>query len=375
VISRIYIDNYKCFTNFEYRPGALQLLLGPNGTGKTAVFEVLEALRDFILDGAASMSAFPRRTLTAWDRRPEQAFELDLKGKGGEYSYRLVIEHGRPARRNRIIYEHLTFDKRVLYQFKDGEAHLFRGDGTAEPVDEFDASRSAISTIPDPSDNALLSWFRWRLSRVFVFYPDPVRMTSYSKQEQPHPDRGLHHLASWIRHLRLESPEISQRLVESLRQNVLDNLIAYRFPHQGDGTRLLKFAFGSPTSDNDRESDPFKLELGHLSTGQRALVALYTMLHAAVGPDMTLCIDEPDNYVALREIQPWLIELTDKVRDTGGQCLLISHHPELINDLAADCGMRFFRESGGPVRIQPFEWTEDGAIRPAEVVARGWENP
>src|SRR5262245_59587404 len=80
------------------------------------------------------------------------------------------------------------------------------------------------------------------------------------------------------------------------------------------------------------------------------------------------------NYIALREIQPWLIALTDKVKDTGAQCLLISHHPELIDYLAADCGLRFFRENGGPVRVQPFEWTADDAIRPAEVVARGWED-
>ena len=58
MISRIYIDNYKCFTNFEYRPGALQLLLGANGTGKTGVFEVLKALRGFIVDGTTSLRPF-----------------------------------------------------------------------------------------------------------------------------------------------------------------------------------------------------------------------------------------------------------------------------------------------------------------------------
>ena len=220
-----------------------------------------------------------------------------------------------------------------------------------------------------------MSWFRWRLNRVFVFYPDPFRMTSQSDKEQSHPDRWLHHLASWIRHLHLESPEVSQRLAESLRQDVLDGFVGFRFADRGDGARLLKFEFNSPASDNARKSKSFSLGLGHFSTGQRALVALYTMLHAAVGEDLTLCIDEPDNYVALREIQPWLVQLTDKVKDTGGQCLLISHHPELINYLAPDSGTRFFREGGGQLRVQPFEWSEEDALRPAEVVARGWEGP
>ncbi len=375
MISRIYIDNYKCFTNFEYQPGDLQLLLGLNGTGKTTVFDIIDVLIKFVVDGTPSLSAFPHGTLTAWDQRSEQTFELGLKGKGGEYSYRLTVEHDRPARKNRIKSEELRFDGRPLYRFDGRDAHLFRDDGSAGPVFPFEWSRSAISTIPERNDNTLLSWFRWRLQRVFVFSPEPLQVFSRSEEEQTHPDRWLNELASWIRHLHLESPEISQRLAESLRQGVLDNLVGFRFLDKGEGVRLLEFESGSPASDSDRRSKSYFLGLGHLSTGQRALVALYTMLHAAVGEDLTLCIDEPDNYVALREIQPWLVQLTDKVKDTGGQCMLISHHPELINYLAPDSGMRFFREGGGPVRVQPFEWSEEDALQPAEVVARGWENP
>jgi hypothetical protein len=375
VISRIYIDNFKCFTNFEYRPGTLHLLLGANGTGKSAIFDILDALRTFIVDGTTSSSTFPPGTLTAWDRRSEQTFELALKGQGGEYVYRLIIEHDRTARRNRIGYEDLCFDGRAVYRFQGGESHLFRDGGTAGPVFPFESSRSAIPTLPEREDLAHLSWFRSRLAHIFVLSPDPLRMTSQSEAERSHPDRWLLQLASWIRHLHLESPEVSAGLAESLRRDVLDNLVGYRLLDRGEGMRTLKFEFGSPVSDLASGSKSYWLGLDQLSAGQRALIALYTMLHAAVGEDLTLCIDEPDNYVALREIHPWLVQLTDKVKDTGGQCLLISHHPELIDYLAADSGVRFFREGGGPVRVQPFEWSEDDALRPAEVVARGWENP
>ena len=127
----------------------MQLLLGPNGTGKTAIFDILDALREFITSmGRASLSAFPPRTLTAWDQRSEQTFELAMKGRGGEYVYRLIIEQDRAARRNRIGYEDLRFDGRALYQFQNGEAHLFRNDGTAGPVFPFDWSR-----VGDPDDS------------------------------------------------------------------------------------------------------------------------------------------------------------------------------------------------------------------------------
>jgi predicted ATPase len=374
MITKIYIDNYKCFVNFEYQPGLLQLLLGPNGTGKSAIFNLLHRLRKFIVAGEKTAGVFPPRTVTAWDQRSEQTFELGLKGQERAYRYRLVIEHDRAARSNRIKTEELWFDQRKLYQFDGRDAHLFRDDGTAGPVFPFDWSRSAIPTIPERRDNTLLTWFRERLKRIYIVSPDPVRMTSRSEEEQPYPDRWLHQLASWIRHLQLELPEAPRQLNEALRQGVIAGCTGFKFLRQGAREYEMKFSFGSPDSEPSRSSTTYSLSLDELSTGQRTLVALYTMLHAAAGADMTLCIDEPDNYIALREIQPWLIELTDKVKDTGGQCLLISHHPELIDYLAADCGTRFFRENGGPVRIKPFEWTADDAIGPAELVARGWED-
>lgn len=253
MITRIYIDNYKCFTNFEYQPGPWQLLLGANGTGKTAVFDVLDRLRKSILVGKKTAENFPPRTVTAWDRRTEQTFELGLKGQGGEYDYRLVIEHDPAARRNRIKTEELRFDRRTVFQFDGKEAHLDRDDGSAGPVFPFDWSRSAIPTIPKREDNTLLSWFRKRLDRVLFFAPDPLRMASQSEKELARPDRWLHRLTSWIRHLQLEFPEASQRLNESLRQDVLDGFAGYKFSPQGEGAYVLKFAFGCPESDAGRK--------------------------------------------------------------------------------------------------------------------------
>ena len=128
---------------------------------------------------------------------------------------------------------------------------------------------------------------------------------------------------------------------------------------------MFEFRFSS--------TEPFSLSLERLSAGQRNLVALFTILYAAIGRDTTVCIDEPDNYVALREIQPWLTLLRDRVEDENGQCLLISHHPELINYLAAKNGVLLYRDESGPARTKPFEWKGDDVILPAELVARGME--
>jgi ATPase subunit of ABC transporter with duplicated ATPase domains len=88
----------------------------------------------------------------------------------------------------------------------------------------------------------------------------------------------------------------------------------------------------------------------------------------------TVVLDEPDNFVSLREIQPWLNAVSDAVEEGNGQILLISHHPELINQWAPNSGVRFVRDGIGPVRVEEFRGEPESALSPAELVARGWEN-
>jgi hypothetical protein len=60
--------------------------------------------------------------------------------------------------------------------------------------------------------------------------------------------------------------------------------------------------------------------------------------------------------------------------DAGeGQALLISHHPEIINQWAVDCGIRFYRDNVGPVRTQAFLPDGQHTLSPAELIARGME--
>jgi predicted ATPase len=288
-------------------------------------------------------------------------------------SSRLVIEHEPKIAKNRIANEDLRFEQRMLYQFDGKDAHLFGDDGSAGPVFPLDWSRSGISTIPERHDNTLLTGFRRRIERIFIFSPDPLRMTAQSDAELAHPDRSLHQLASWLRHLRQESFDTVTRIQASLKEGVIEGLIGFDHKQAGDTSRVFKFDFQYEGDDQRAVSPKFSLNFDQLSDGQRNLVALFTVLHSAVAADTTLCLDEPDNYVALREIQPWLIELIDRTRETAGQCFLISHHPELINYLASSHGVRFFRDDAGPVRVKPFETTEDAGLLPAEIVVRGWE--
>ena len=89
-----------------------------------------------------------------------------------------------------------------------------------------------------------------------------------------------------------------------------------------------------------------------------------------------MCIDEPENFLALPEIQPWLLKMADKAEEKACQVFLISHHPELINYLAASKGYWFEGVSGRTIRVHAIH--ADDETRPglpiSELIARGWLN-
>ncbi len=371
MITRVYVDNYKCMVNFEHSPASLQLVFGENGSGKSTVFEILGHLRDLVVRGAPVEQVLPRNTLTAWQSRREQAFELDIKGNGGGYTYSLRVEHHEWQGKNRIVREELRFDGMPLYRFDGQDAHLYRDDASAGPVFPQDWSRSGVALVPERHDNQRLCWFRQRMAAIYVLAIDPLRMDDATSAEQQTPDAGVRNFASWYRHLTQDSPERMGSLFESLRE-VIDGFTWVKLTQEGEAGRVLRVGFECSDVGQGEEGE-YDLKLSQLSDGHRSLIALFTILHCAVRPDVTICIDEPDNFVALRELQPWVTELSDRVEEERAQCLLISHHPELIDLLAVRHGARFVRSAGGPVRIKPVEWSQGDGLRLSEIVARGWE--
>jgi predicted ATPase len=358
MLQQLYIDNYKSCVNFLFEPKSLTLLLGDNGSGKTSVFEVLEKLGDIVNQGVSTTDAFPTSTLTIWDQRSVQTFELGLEAPGGNYRYRIEIEHERISSKSRLKHESLMLDEVLLYEFDGNDAHLFHDDGSVGAVFPFDGSRSAISTIPERRDNQGLTKFHKHMGWIFVLSPDPLRMSATSDDEVVFPNRRMSNIGSWLRHVALENGNAMRQLERFLADDVLPGFVQIKQEKLSERSRVMKFEFqalGQPAGEGNA-TNRYLLTFEQLSDGQRNLVALYAIACALIHDVATVCLDEPDNYVALREIQPWLIVVKDKVADAHGQCLIISHHPELLNYLAAHHGTVVYRDGFGPTRVKPFEW-------------------
>ena len=356
MITRLYVDNYKSLVNFEIKLAELTLLLGPNGVGKTSVLDVMFALRQ-LLSGIAKVTdpdVFPTSRLTRWQKRDVQVFELDVALDRLELRYRLEVEHDRMTRRARIA-ERLEEEGRPLFAFRNGEVQLYRDNHSTGPTFGADWTESALARVPPRNDNTKLTRFLDHVRKIIVCGLYPASFVTESSTEDAVLERDAHNFAGWYRHLLLERQDLVHDFTTALKE-VLVGFCGIRLEKVGLDTRALMVVF-------EESGERYELRLDEISDGQRALIALYSLVRLAAGQGYTVFLDEPDNYIALPEIQPWLIELADVCGGEVPQAILCSHHPELIDYLGADRGVLLERESSGvtkagdlePIRKTP-EW-------------------
>jgi predicted ATPase len=368
MLKRLYVDNYRCLVNFMLELQELTLLVGPNGSGKSSVLDVLFALRQ-LLSGAGKVTdpgLFPARSLTRWQDRNLQIFEVVVSLAGEpDATYRLEVEHDKESRSTRIILESLKVDSKPLFEFRRGEVQLYRDDHSLGSQYAADWSESAMARVaPRPVNQRLTRFLEFmRGMSVCALNPKHFQAESIGEEPQLQPDGG--NFASWYRHQIQERQDLILDVVEALRK-VVDDFQSIRMEKVGSEARAFLVVF-------EGRSGRYELKLDELSDGQRALIALYSLVHLA-GEQDVLFLDEPDNFVALAEIQPWLIALSDACGARPRQAVLCSHHPELIDYLGGEAGVLLKRESSGSITTRRLsEVPLDGGLKLSEVIARGWE--
>ena len=375
MVKRIYVDNFRCLVNFELKLDRVNLLLGSNGTGKTTVFDVLHRLQEFVSGNAKVLAAFPSADLTSWQTSPTQRFEVELQvGPTSEdpfgpasYGYSLVLEHDTERRQAKVQSETLTIDGRTLFHFQEGTAELYHDDFTRGPQYPSDWTQSGVGVLQPRPDNKKLTRFRKEMQKTIIVGIQPALMTSESREEAAGLSQNMENFVSWFRYLSQEHTGALLAIFSELKR-VLPGFSACNLKEAGEA-RVMKVLFDRP----DGSGRPIPYDFNALSHGKRALIALYSLLFGLKDEGVSLFVDGPDNFVALREIQPWLTALTDLAGDGIEQAVLISHHPEIINYLAASSGRWFERESNVPARVSDKPTVTVAELTPAETIARGWE--
>lgn len=365
MLTRLFIDNFRCFVNFELRLDRQVLLLGGNGSGKTSVFEALRRLQSFVLGEVNVDAAFPSGDLTRWQDLRSQQFELDFQVKDfGAYSYRLIVQHSVDRRLRRVQEERLLLDNKPLFSCADAVGQFCRDDESRGPEILVDHSRSGLSMVLPRDDNKRLTQFKDRIRRMIVVGFNPFAMSPETTREQDRLSAQCENFASWYRYLSQEHQGNVFALLGELRQ-FIDGFDSFSLREAGE-RRILKALF------RHGESGPQAYNFDEISEGQRTLFVVYALLYGLKGLGCSLFLDEPDNWLTLREIQPWLMALQDACGSDIEQAIVISHHPEVIDYLGQT--LRYFeRPNYGSVRVTD-ELPTPNSLSLSETIQRGWES-
>ena len=374
VLERIYIENYKCLVDFDLQLQETTLLLGANGSGKTAVLDVVYGIGR-LLAGEVKVTdpvAFPLSTLTRWQSHRHQQFRLQVRAGSESLGYSLRVDHD-PDIGSRVVREMLMGgDGTVLFDFNMGEVQLYRDDGSEGPRYRTDWTESALARVVEQPVNRRLTAFLNTVRDTVVCTIRPYGVRSESSRADRLLGRYADNFVAWYRDAVLESPGMARSHEEAL-QLVIDGFDSLHLKPVGADTRELRLRFAN-TNGSGNSTERYWLSFDELSDGQRALVVLYGLLHLRGGDGISMFLDEPDNYVALPEIQPWLLAMLELCEETPSQAVICSHHPEMIDYLGPHYGLILRRNASGATTARPVgQQASPGGLKLSELVARGWD--
>lgn len=368
MITRLYVDNFRCLTNFEVELREAAIFLGANGSGKSTILDVLRKVQQLVVGKEKLEAVFHQHDLSLLQTSDRQSIVFDLSVDDADYRYSLTIGHCRDLGKMRIDSEILTCNGDPLFHFQAGEAQLFGDDHSKGPQYPFDWTQSGVGYLYERSDNRKLSRFKKELASVVIVRPCPVLFQSETRSEDEFLESTMRNFVGWYRYVAQENMGGLARLFKLLAE-VLPGFNSLVLAESGENSRALKAVFNVAALGGRRQ----RYGLHQLSDGQRALIAMYSLLYLSGDRKASLFIDEPDNYLALREVQPWVTSVSDALGDTLEQVVLISHHPVTIDYLANGSAKWFYRDEDGPVRVRDQPEASNRALAVSELIARGWD--
>jgi len=361
MLTRFYANNYRTLVAFDIRFDAMAVFCGANGTGKSSMFDAIRFIRDLATGksilgdlGSDGPNVVSTLDFTIWMKSSSQEFEVEFDIDGQQLAYTIHLEQT-ASKEPRITKEIARCNSRELYT-RDLNGVKF-GNRSGFPLDWRQAALPSIQSANDSWKE--IGLLQSAFANLIILQPNVKEFEPESRKESLFPNYNLDNLTSWYRHLS-QDQDFTDALRESLQGIWPDDFKSLKLNDAGISAKWLGLRF--------QDIEPLRFD--QLSDGEKMLIGLY-MIHAAlcVGNVNTVMIDEPDNYVSLQELQPWLLSVSELI-DNDHQVLIISHNTEILENNPSN-SIFFWRDSHkSPTRMGLASIPENLSF--GEALARGW---
>lgn len=266
-------------------------------------------------------------------------FEIEVELNGNIYEYIVVFELPKGNRELSVLQEKLTCQGLSIYNRDRVPMTAVRHYPGQNPDTTFliDWHLVALPIVQEKSKDDPVFVFRQWLSRALVLSPLPSVIFGEADNETLQPTAELMDFGDWFSGILSLVPAAYASIDRYLKQ-VMPDFKEIRKIVTDKGERVLDVRF---SDESTTVSVPFR----DLSDGEKSFMicALVLAANDAYGP--LLCFwDEPDNYLALKEVGHFVIALR-KSFQRGGQFLATSHNPEAIRSFSADNTLFLYRKS------------------------------
>ncbi|WP_372612585.1 AAA family ATPase [Halomonas sp.] len=347
-IESLKVRNFRALKDVEFKQiTPLTVLLGPNGSGKTTVFDVFAFLSECVETGL-------RR---AWDKRGRAK---ELKTRGSEGPVTIEIKYREPD--YPLITYHLSVDERDggpvvveewlqwkrgshgrpfrFLEYKAGLGRAVSGELPDEEDERIDVPLNApdllaVNALGQFADHPRVSALRNFITGWYVSY---LSADSTRGQPESGPAERLsksgHNLANVIQHLSERHPERLEHIFEVLRKRVprIERVLSETMP---DGRLLLQI-----------KDAPFSHPvLARFASDGTLKMLAYLMLLYDPAPPPFIGIEEPENFLHPR----LLPELAEECRAASArtQLLATTHSPFFLNGLRPEEVRVLWRDENG----------------------------
>ena len=363
MIDYLYINNYNSFINFRIDFDNKSLLIGKNGAGKTNLLLVAAALKTFILGNGSTVGRlFMPTSTTRWMKSDIQTFEMGIHENDNRFVYRLEVQHeNKGVIQSKVLLEKLTVNDKDILTVREGHGRI--QDGVENKEFLLDQTLSTILTAGFVNNK--IQSFVNAIQKIIFCMPDPRRMQDNVENDIYWPSLDFSNFASSYLGVSMMFPEVLGKVSEAMK-SVNPSFVRAHIHPDSFGKKMLYF-------DYLYKDIPVLFRFSELSDGERMIFVMYTLLYGYISNGFTLLLDEPDNYLSTREIQPWCM-LLERELENKGQCIIVSHNPEMIDYMADTDGIWLSRlASGESVVIEnPYkEAAKNNLIPYSKLIARG----